>query len=270
MTDTVFFDIHTHTFPGKLAAIATNNLSKFYNFPVLCKGTVNDLAEINRKNGVIGSLILLTSTNARHVRAVNEGGVAMLAEMKALGMKAAVFAGFHQDCENPLDEFEFATENGLTGFKIHPDIQGCDIDDERFFPLYEYCEGRYPVYFHMGDGRAEYRFSEARKLLKILEKYPGLTVGAAHLGGYKAWDDSPILAGHPNVWFDTSSALSYLGTQKASELIHILGTDKCMFGTDYPVVTAESEISLFNTLDLTDTERRNIACANALKFLNIN
>ena len=262
-----FFDIHTHIFPDRLAPVAVYNLGKFYDFPVLGKGTSENLADTCAANGIKGMLILLTSTNPRSMHAVNEGGKSMLEYMKNAGFDAFVFGGYHQDCENPERELEYAVENGLTGFKLHPDMQKCDIDDERFFPLYEFCRGKYPIYFHMGDNRSEYRYSEAKKLLKVLEKFPGLRVGAAHLGGYNAWDEATVLAGHPDVWFDTSSTISRTGPGKASELIHLFGPDRCMFGTDYPVVTAAEEIPLFMALDLTDEERRNIACINAKHFL---
>ena len=267
MNDLRFFDIHTHTFPDRLAPLATHNLGSFYNFPIEGKGTADDLCGHCERSNVQGVLILLTATNPRHVRAVNAGGTDILNRFRMRGIDAHVFAGFHQDCPDPEGEFLYAVGCGLRGFKIHPDIQGCDIDDPRFFPLYRLCEGKYPVYFHMGDCRPQYRFSEVRKLLHVIEKFPDLRIGAAHLGGYTAWEDSYLLKGLPNVWFDTSSTIWHTGPEKASELIHMLGTDRCMFGTDYPVKTAGEEIKRFLSLELTDEERQAVAFGNAQKFL---
>ena len=40
-----------------------------------------------------------------------------------------------------------------------------------------------PLYLHMGDNRPQYRYSEPKKLAKLLDRFPDLVVGAAHFGG---------------------------------------------------------------------------------------
>ena len=265
-----FFDIHTHVFPEKLAPAACRNLGAFYEFTVAGNGTAGQLAQKCIENGVLGALVLLTVTNPKHVRAVNSGGIELVRQINEAGVEAYAFACWHQDAEDPESEVEFAIENGMAGFKIHPDIQGCSIDDKRFFDLYRLCESNHlAVYFHMGDNRPQYRFSEAKKLLNVIERYPGLKIGAAHLGGYNAWQESHLLAGLQNVWFDTSSSLFVTGPERAAELIHMLGTDRCMFGTDYPVTTADAEIPRFMAMKLSESELKAVTWDNARKFLGI-
>ncbi|MCQ2427511.1 MAG: amidohydrolase family protein [Clostridia bacterium] len=262
------FDIHTHIWPDRLAPAACRNLGAFYNFPIEGEGTVSDLTESSLKNGVSGVLMLSVATNAKQVPAVNAGAAAAVDAMREAGLNAYAFAGFHQDCVNADEIVENAVSLGLSGFKLHPDIQGADIDDERFFPLYRECESRgLPLYFHMGDCRPQYRFSEIRRLIRIKEKFPALVTVAAHLGSYTAWEDSYMLKDIPNTLYDTSSALWAMSAGRAGELIHMLGVSRCMFGTDYPVKTADTEIALFEALELTDEERRRIAYDNAAAFL---
>jgi len=270
MQDLKFFDIHTHVWPEKISAAACRNLGNFYVFPIEGKGTVADLAETSIANGISGVLMLSVATNAKQVPAVNAGAAAAVKTMRDMGLKAYAFAGFHQDSEGADEIVENAISMGLSGFKLHPDIQGANIDDERFYPLYRACESRkLPLYFHMGDARPQYRFSEIRRLLKIKELFPDLVTVAAHLGSYSAWEDSHLLVDAPNTLYDTSSALWAMSPERASELIHMLGPDKCMFGTDYPVKTADEELKLFAALDLTDEERRIIAYDNAARFFGI-
>ena len=159
---------------------------------------------------------------------------------------------------------------GLRGVKIHPDIQGVDIDDPKMLTLYEIVAGRMPVYFHIGDDRPQYRFSEPRKLARVLKMFPKLEVVAAHLGGYRAKDEAlEYLAGKPNVYYDTSSALWYQSPEEASDTIHKLGAENVMFGTDYPVMNPASELLLFSRLTLTDQEREDILWNNAIRFLKL-
>ena len=102
-----------------------------------------------------------------------------------------------------------------------------------------------------------------------MKEFPRLKVIAAHLGGYKAWDEAHELAacGGENIMFDTSSALWAITTERANQLISMLGSERVMFGTDYPVMYAENELNLFMKIKLTDEERQNILYGNAKNFL---
>lgn len=263
-------DIHTHTYPNAIAAKAKVALEKFYEFECQGMGTVDDLAESSAKAGVAGILMLSVATNTHQIRKVNEFAKISLDSMLERGFEAAAFAGIHQDCPDFAAELDHIKSLGLSGIKIHPDIQGVDIDDRRMYELYSLMEGELPLYLHMGDNRPQYRFSEADKLIKIMKEFPRLKVIAAHFGGYMAWDRAKDLvkAGKDNIMFDTSSALWAMTTEKGNELISILGTEKLMFGTDYPVMHAENELKLFMKLKLTEKERQDIFYNNAKNFLN--
>ena len=127
-----------------------------------------------------------------------------------------------------------------------------------------------PLFLHMGDNRPQYRYSEPKKLAKLLDRFPKLEVVAAHLGGYMAWDEAQAeLAGRPNVWYDTSSALWAMTPEFARHMIDILGSERVMFGTDLPVKTLDTEIERFLAIDLTEKEREDILYNNAARFLNL-
>lgn len=262
-------DIHTHTYPDEIAAKAKVALEKFYEFSCQGLGTVDDLAESSRLAGVGGMLMLSVATNAHQVKKVNEFAGRSLNSILERGFEAAAFGGIHQDCEDFAAELDHMKELGLSGIKIHPDIQGVNIDDPRMYELYSMIEGTFPIYFHMGDNRPQYRFSEIPRLIKIMKEFPRLKVIAAHLGGYYAWDDAPELVKHgkDNIMFDTSSALWAISTERADRLVSVLGSEKLMFGTDYPVMHAENELKLFMKLSLTEKERENIFYNNAKSFI---
>lgn len=266
------FDAHAHTYPELLSFRATQNLGAFYNFRVKHKGTVDDLMETSRKAGVSGFLILGVATNARQVRHVNEAIASDVMRARENGFHAYGYAAMHQDTADFVSEIDYAVSLGLTGIKLHPDIQRVNIDDERLLPMYEIASERsLPVCFHMGDDRPEYRYSEPEKLVRVLDMFPHLTVLASHLGGWRAWDEAAaILAGRENVVYDASSTLWAMTPDHALELIHRLGAENIMFGTDYPVINAAEYLTLFDRLDLTDDERRMILWNNAARFFGIN
>lgn len=264
------FDIHTHTYPEAIAERATENLGKFYNFKVQGKGTYCDLESQAEENGVGGYLLFSVATNARQVEKVNSTIAELVRLSRTHGFLCEGFMGMHQDFPDFEGEVARGETLGLKGVKLHPDIQMVDIDDKRLLPLYSIIEGRMPLYLHMGDDRPEYRYSEAAKLLRVLEMFPRLEVVAAHLGGYRAWGESvPLLAGHERVWYDTSSSLWVLSPEDATKIISKLGSERVMFGTDYPVASTSEELERFFKLGLNDRERENILWNNAVQFLHI-
>lgn len=264
------FDIHTHIYPDAIAKKAVVSLGNFYDFVPQGEGTYDDMTFYDKKEGVSGFLVFSVATNAHQVHKVNECLAAVAERGRQEGFVTAAFGGLHQDTEDMKGDIDHALSLGLKGIKIHPDIQGVDIDDKKLYPLYEEANGRFPVYFHMGDNRPMYRFSEAEKLKKVLSDFPRLNVVAAHLGGYCAEDDAvEHLAGNERVMYDTSSALWNMTAEKAEYLIDKYGTERVMFGTDYPVMRPEDELERFFGLKLTDSQREDILWNNAVNFLGL-
>jgi len=270
------FDIHTHTYPEKIADRAVESLEKFYDFygdygfAVAGKGTYADLSSMAEDNNVVGYLLFSVATNPTQVEKVNDSIASLAKKSREEGFQTVGFLGMHQDYPDFEKELIRCEDMGLCGVKIHPDIQGVDIDDPKLIELYKLIEGRMPLYLHMGDDRPQYRFSEAVKLVDILKQFPRLRVVAAHLGGYKAWDDAlEHLAGRDNVYYDTSSALWAMTPERAADIISALGAENVMFGTDYPVVNTKEELERFFKINLTDREREDILWNNAIRFLRI-
>lgn len=56
------------------------------------------------------------------------------------------------------------------------------------YPIYESLEPDFPVLMHLGDEKLDY--SSPRRMAKILDLFPNMTVIGAHLGGYGRWDEA--------------------------------------------------------------------------------
>ena len=154
---------------------------------------------------------------------------------------------------------------GLKGVKLHPDIQKVKLDDPRMHKMYELCEGRLPMLIHTGDCR--YDNSNPNRIIPILDKYTNLTVIGAHFGGWSVWEEATQkLNKYKNFWVDCSSSLYAISPQKAKEIIDVYGTDRVLFGTDYPLWTPEEEIDRFMEVELTEQEREDIFYNNAAKL----
>lgn len=269
------FDIHTHIYPDNVAHKAVESLSKFYEFDKLYhflpsgKGTFDDLRCSCEKYNVCGCLMLGVATNPTQVKHVNDFIADTVRNNRSDVFTPVGFAGIHQDYTEMDKEIERIISLGLKGIKIHPDIQGVNIDDERLMPLYEAIEGRIPLYLHMGDSREEFQFSATERLVKIKKRFPNLEVVAAHLGGYTAWNKIGLLTDFDKIWFDASSSFWVIDNVYAKQIINELGTKRVMFGTDYPVAYANEELERFMKIELDDGVRRDILYNNAARFLNL-
>lgn len=264
------FDMHTHVYPEAIAAKAVSALNSFYSFTSEGSGSLTDLERHSAEAGVDGFALLGVATNAHQVAHVNETLLRNAHNSTLRGFRTVAFIGMHQDYADMEGELARAKLLGAKGVKLHPDIQRVDIDDPRLLKLYSLMEGSgLALYLHMGDDRADYRYSTAEKLKNVAKQFPRLRFIAAHFGAYMAWQDSPLLADIDNIWYDTSSTLWALPTDEANRLIRLFGSERLFFGTDYPVKTAQTELERFAKLDLTESERKAILWDNAARFLGL-
>ena len=259
-------DAHAHIYPEKIAAKATDTIGLFYDIKMeMPAGTAEKLLEEGARAGVTRYVVHSVATTAHQVRSINDF---IKREVDA----HPEFIGFitlHQDLseDEVKREVEWALANGLRGIKLHPDFQKFNIDDEVAEKFYRAAEGKLPILLHMGDDRYEY--SKPARLVRMAKKYPNLNFIAAHFGGYRCWDDSPMYKGLDNVYFDTCSSLPFITTERAKELIDMFGADRFFFATDFPMWDAKSELERFYKIPLTDGEREMILAGNIKRLLNL-
>jgi len=262
-------DAHVHTYPESVAEKAAKNLGEFYNFTVQCAGTYEDLTRQADETGTVGFFLLAVATAPRQVEKLNTSTAELVRHSRSQGYEAIGFGGLHQDYEDLRAEVTRCDELGLAGIKIHPDIQRVDIDDPKLYPVYDELQARgMKLYLHMGDDRAEFRYSRPSRLAKVLDMFPDLVVIAAHFGGYRAWDEArDYLWGRKNVWYDASSTLWDVSADRAVELIRGCGVENVLYGSDYPVIKLSDHFDLFMKLALTEEERKAILYDNAKRFM---
>ena len=166
-------------------------------------------------------------------------------------------------------DFDYLIELGLKGVKLHPDFQRFAMNEERAFKIGEVVdEGNVPMLVHCGDFR--YNYSNPKQIRPFLERFPNITFIGAHFAGWSMWEEATReLSDFENLYVDLSSSLYSLTPETALELIHAYGSDRVLWGTDYPMWEAASEMEYFNKIDLTQKERQQILYDNAAKLLKL-
>ena len=258
---------HVHVYPDKIAFKASQSIGFFYDAPVRHDGTIDGLLRENKENGISRCLIHSVATNVHQVYSIND----FVHDQYLMHNEFFGFMALHPDMEEEeiYKEVERAISFGLKGVKLHPDCQKFYIDEDRVEKIYRVVEGRLPILMHMGDNR--YDYSSTERLVDVLNRHKDLIVIAAHMGGYTKWDKVDLYKQikYDNFYFDTSSSLSLLSKERATDIIHKFGAEKFFFGSDYPMWNAGEELTLFNKLLLTDDEKEKILSRNIKKFLNL-
>lgn len=258
----MILDFHTHVYPEKIADKGVAYTLDFYEFPHHHQGfgTIGHLNKSCAEAGVTDKVLLAVSTRADQVESINNFTSSLL-DHHTFG-----FGCMHPDYPQPELELERFASLGLIGVKFHSDMQQCDIDDPRLYPVYRWAaEHHMPVCLHMGDPR--YDYSHPRRLARVLDDFPNLVVIAAHFGGYRRWEEAKQYLCGRQVYFDTSSSLPYSDIETLKEVFALHGTDKFLFGTDYPLTSQADELKRLDALNLSADAKEAVLWQNGKALL---
>lgn len=256
-------DAHAHIFPDKIAEKATDGISQFYDLPMSHQGSMGELLASGDKAGLDGYLVCSTATHPAQTEAINSFIGAVCTQYP----QCVGFAALHPESETLEQEFEAILKHPFKGIKLHPDFQSFNMDDPMVYPMYDMIQSSgLPILMHMGDPRR--CFSTPARMAKVLEDFPQLRVIAAHLGGYRRWEEAAeLLKPSDRLRLDTSSCLGFMPAENAAHFIRKHGAENCFFGVDFPMWDHMEELERFFALGLTDSENRGILAENFIQWI---
>ncbi len=260
-------DFHCHIYPAKIARKAREATGEFYGVPCGdCLGEAEDLLRRCDEVGIEKCVIHSVATKPEQVRSINR----FLAKTsEAYAGRFLPFGTVHQDCEDMEDVVEEICALGFRGIKLHPDIQKVSLNDPRCMRLFRACRGRLMVLFHAGDDR--YAYSNPAQILPVLEAFPDITFIGAHLCGYHVWDEavSQMAGRFPNLYVDCSSSSFAMPPEVFRDYIEAYGTDRVLFGSDYPMWDPREEYRHLASLGFSQKTLEDIYWNNAAALLGL-
>jgi predicted TIM-barrel fold metal-dependent hydrolase len=267
----MLIDCHTHAFAEKIAAKAVEQLINYYRLPTTFGGELTDLLEQAHLADLDALILLVAATKPEQVKPANDWILSLPENVLAGRPKIFRFGTYHVDDQNWLSEIDRLRAAGISGIKIHPEFQGIDLADSRLDPFFEEVAGEFTLMIHVGDPRvSQENYSTPRKVAAILEKFPRLTIIAAHLGGYCFWEDACEELAGKNVFLDTSSALPYIDQALLKRIISRHGTEKILMGSDYPLRSPVQELATLDSIPwLTAAQKNAIAGENCAHLLGL-
>ena len=254
-------DFHNHIFPENIVEKATGFLGDYYRVPIEKSGLLEDLFISADEVNIETLVVHATATKASQVQSINN----YIAETAKSRPRLVGFGSMHPDMEDPKSEFARMKALGLRGIKLHPDFQGFKFDCDRALKMLDVNDGSLPVLVHAGDETSDN--SSPKRISNAMKRFPHITFIAAHLGGYRAWDEAGEHLSGQNIYYDSSSSLWVLSPEEAVKIIRAHGVEKVLYGTDYPMSGHASEMARFLKLSLTKEEQEKILFHNADKLL---
>jgi uncharacterized protein len=258
------FDFHTHLYPDRIAANVVSALAQRFGNPPAFDGTVSGLQRKLAETGLCGALNLPVATRPEQVDSINAWAAA--------NNRAPVFSlgTVHPDTPDIRAALVAARESGLKGIKLHTEYQLFTLDEPRVQPVWELCIalGLF-VFLHAGGERVfppPYRATPTA-IAALLARYPRLTVVAAHLGGFRLWDEAERELVGQKLILDLSHTLSWAPDEQIVRMVKAHGADRVVFGSDGPWQDCGTVLDAFLRLPFTVAEQRQILCGNAVRLL---
>lgn len=209
-----------------------------------------------------------------------------------------------QDAELAIQELERCKKIGLKGIQIGSNINDENLNEERFFPIFQACEKlgmailvhpwnmmgmknmqRYWLPWLVGMPAETSRAMCSMIFGGIFEKLPKLRVNFAHAGGSfmstigrieHGFNCRPDLVAIDNNF----NPRNYLGKFWVDSITHdpmmldyvikLQGTKKITLGSDYPFPLGDLEIGRFiEDMDISEESKEDIFCTSTLEWLDL-
>lgn len=176
-----------------------------------------------------------------------------------------------------LRELEYAVkELGFVGAHLYPHWMELAPDHRKYYPIYaKCCELDIPIMMQVGHNLV---YSRERRLPSVGRPicldtvaidFPELKLIGIHIG--VPWTDEMISMAwkHENVFIGTDA---YAPKHWPKSFVHYMdsyGSDKVLFGTDWPVIDPERAVREIDALNLRPESRQKVMRTNALKVFDL-
>jgi len=258
-------DFHTHLFPDDLAPRVIEQLSA--DTPEgrsFTDGTIDGLRASMQKSGINRSVILPIATKAEQVSTIN-------AFQATLDRAVFIpFGALHPGTEKYGEVVAFLQQHRIGGVKLHPEYQNFQIDVPELFPLYGMlADAGIITVFHTGkDPGFQGIHAPPSAVKKIAKAFPRLKIVAAHMGGWRMWNESfEELCGIP-VYLDTSAIFGSIDPTLFVRMLKKHGSERVLFGSDSPWIDQQAACRWIERLPLSGNDLERIFYRNAEELLS--
>jgi predicted TIM-barrel fold metal-dependent hydrolase len=180
--------------------------------------------------------------------------------------------------DKALKELERCARNGAKGIgEMRPDMQGFDFKDGKIMkPVIEAVIEHNLIFLtHASEPVGHQYFGKGtitpEVIYPLIINFPNLKVVCAHWGGglpfYALMPEVGKALG--NVYFDTAATPFLYEPQIFKQVADIIGSDRILFGSDYPLLSPRRIIDQLESTGLSQKDKAKILGGNAQRLLSI-
>jgi len=279
----MIIDFHTHVFPPQIK----KNRSKYididpcfailYSNPKAKLATADELIASMDKDGVDISVIVNYGWTTHELCV--ETNDYILDSIARYPQRLIGFCAVQpHSYEAAVAEVERCVKGGIRGVgEMRPDLQLFDLKDEEVMePFIEVVRKHKLILLTHSSEPVGHDYPGKGSvtpdmLYPFITSFPDLTIVCAHWGG-----GLPFYALMPevkqamsNVFFDTAASPFLYSPQIYNQVVQLVGADKILFGSDYPLIAQGRYLKEINSLDLPDEAKNLILSGNAQRLLDI-
>lgn len=271
----MIIDIHTHTFPEKIAESAIEHMEKDIvkgqGFEVKCARipTFQGLSDSTKNATMDLSVVCPVATNVRQPEKINRLAAELNEKMDETGVFS--FGAIHPECENYKEIIDDIVAMDLRGIKLHPDYQKMFFDDEKYIRIMDYAANKgLGIIVHAGEdvGLPDTIHCTPDMILNVWKHIQPEKMILAHMGGWRLWDEvEEKIVGLP-LYLDTAVVLNSkfpvkLENEQFRGMVRNHGVDKILYGTDSPWYDQTQALEDFENAHLEENEKKLILGENA-------
>jgi predicted TIM-barrel fold metal-dependent hydrolase len=222
-----------------------------------------------------GIIVMAPRGDLPATRALNDK---VIAAARASNGRLFPIASVHpDDGAEALAEMERLRAQDVRILKLHPNTQHFDVGSPAVEAVVKKAAELGLVLLF--DGYSPFDADQTGKFTLLAVKNPEARIVLAHMGGPGFHDMAlfGILRQFPyyqrNLWFDLSAtAHFYVDSPYEEQLAWVarkIGTDRILFGSDWPVDTPAHAVEDCQRLGFTEAEQRELFYTNALQLLGM-
>ena len=279
----VIIDFHTHIFPPRLRENREEFLghdplfTHLYSDPKAKVATAEELIASMDEEGIDISIILNIGWTDHELCLQTNDYI-----MEAISRYPDRLVGFcaiqPRAGKAAIAEIERCVRGGIRGIgEIRPDIQGFDLGDEAIMnPVIEAARRHGLVLLTHSSEPVGHEYKGKGNitpdiLYRFICRFPQLPIVCAHWGGglpfYALMPEVKTALG--NVFFDTAASPFLYRPEIFKHVAEIVGVDKILFGSDYPLMPPSRIIKQLRSLNMGPEAEALILGGNAKRLLNI-
>ena len=279
----MIIDFHTHVFPPQIRKNRSKYIDSDPCFAMLYStsnaklATADELIASMDKEGIDISVIVNIGWTTHELCVETNDYI-----LESVARYPKRLAGFCTVQPNSYDaaiaEIERCAKEGIRGVgEIRPDMQLFDLMDEVVMEPFIEVLSKYKLILltHASEPVGhDYPGKGAitpDTLYPFIASFPDLTIVCAHWGG-----GLPFYALMPevkqamsNVFFDTAASPLLYNPQVYTQVTQLVGGDKILFGSDYPLLTQSRLLNEIRSLDMPEETKNLILSGNAQRLLSI-